>query len=65
MEHPTVKRPEFTKPGAPCYDYRNLETAGQYRGVGTAGKIGHFNSEGMDAMPSSIKRQKVPRDHKG
>lgn len=65
MEHPSVKRPEFTKPGLPCYDYRNLETAGQYRGIGTAGKIGHFNSDGIETMPPSPKKQKVPRDHKG
>lgn len=65
MEYPTLKKPEFSKPDRPCYDYRNFESAGQYRGVGAAGKVGLFNSQGIDAMPPASKKQKVPRDHKG
>ena len=65
-EKPTLHTPAFSKPGAPCYDYRNMEKAGQYRGVGERGKTGHFNSaKSMDAMPTKKISAKVRRDHEG
>jgi hypothetical protein len=66
MEKPSVKRPDFTKPDMPCYDYRNMEDAGQYRGVGERGKVGHMNSSNsVDSMPPISSKKRVPRDHEG
>jgi hypothetical protein len=47
------------------YDYRNMENAGEYRGVGYGDKIGSKMSESIDAMPPKKHFMKVPRDHKG
>jgi hypothetical protein len=65
-EKPTIKRPDFSEPGAPSYDYRNMENAGKYRGVGQAGKVGLFtNSKSIDAIPQNKMKSKVRRDHEG
>ena len=64
-EKPTMDKPDFAKPYQPCYDYRNMENAGQYRGVGQAGKIGSKSSESIDSMPPKSQIQKVRRDHNG
>lgn len=65
-EKPTVKRPDFSEPGFPTYDYRNMENAGKFRGVGQRGKTGLFNGpESMNAMPPETKKSKVRRDHEG
>jgi len=66
-EKPVVKGPEFTEPGFPCYDYRNMENAGKYQGVGSAGKVGHRQSEdnSIETMPPKKERTKVRRDHRG
>ena len=65
MDKPTVKRPNFTEAEMPCYDYRNMENAGKYRGVGQAGKVGLMNGSSIDAMPPTKTINKVPRDHNG
>lgn len=65
-EKPTIKRPDFAEPYAPCYDYRNMENAGKYRGVGQKGKTGLFtNSKSIDAIPQKTVKSKVRRDHEG
>lgn len=65
-EKPTVKRPDFTEPGYPCYDYRNMENAGKFRGVGERGKTGLFvENKSLDAIPQNTKKSKVRRDHEG
>lgn len=62
-----IKKPELTKPQffREPYDYRNIETAGGYRGVGERGKVGLMSPKSMDAMPPDKKTIKVPRDHEG
>lgn len=65
-EKPTVKRPDFTEPGYPSYDYRNMENAGKFRGVGERGKTGHFyGQESIETMPPNKVKSKVRRDHEG
>lgn len=59
---PELDRPEFFR--VP-YDYRNIEYAGAYRGVGEAGKVGLNSSSSMDAMPTQPKTRGVQRDHAG
>jgi hypothetical protein len=61
-----VKKPELDKPSffREPYDYRNIEYAGQYRGVGERGKVGTKSSSSMDAMPPNPKNMQVPRDFK-
>lgn len=65
IKKPFIKRPDFSEPNAPSYDYRNMEDAGKFRGVGQAGKVGLKNSTSIDAMPPQKKTIKVPRDHEG
>jgi hypothetical protein len=62
-----IKFPELDKPQffRMPYDYRNIETAGQYRGVGQAGKTASKGSGSINAMPSGSEKMQVPRDHKG
>lgn len=64
-EKPYFKRPDFTEPGKPCYDYRNMENAGQYRGVGEPAKVGMMNASSIETMPSKPHKCAVPRDHRG
>lgn len=64
-EKPKDYGPKFIKADEPTYDYRNMEKAGQYRGVGHPGKVGHFHSTGIDAMPPEPKKSRVRRDHEG
>lgn len=59
---PALDRPKFFREP---YDYRNVETAGEYCGVGEPGKEGQHSSSSLDAMPPGAKRMMVPRDHKG
>lgn len=62
LKHSKIKRPDFER----CpYDYRNFESAGHFRGVGEAGKVGLKASTSIDAMPPKKKDIKVPRDHAG
>ena len=61
-EKPVMKKPEFSEPEEPCYDYRNIENAGKYRGVGKAGKIGSKMATSIDAMPAESRSKFVPRD---
>lgn len=58
-----IDKPEFPK--FP-YDYRNMEKAGHFKGVGERGKTGDMGSS-MDcyAMPKDSKVIAVPRDHDG
>lgn len=62
---PCIKGPNFSEPNKPAYDYRNMEDAGKYRGVGSAGKVGLFRSDSIDAMPPTKSNKRVPRDHEG
>lgn len=64
-EKPYLDGPEFAKPYQPCYDYRNMEDAGKYRGVGKAGKVGNMGSSmNMETMPESKVKTNVRRDHR-
>lgn len=65
IKEPCIKRPDFSEPNKPAYDYRNMENAGKFRGVGEAGKVGLKNSNSIDAMPPTKHKMKVPRDHEG
>ena len=65
MEKPVIKRPDFTEPYEPCYDYRNMEDAGKYRGVGQAGKVGLKDGMSIESMPPDSFKKRVPRDHNG
>ena len=65
IKKPYIKRPDFSEPDAPAYDYRNMENAGKFRGVGEAGKVGLKNSNSTNAMPPNKSKMKVPRDHEG
>jgi hypothetical protein len=65
IKKPYIKRPDFAKPDEPAYDYRNMEDAGKFRGVGEAGKVGLRKSTSMDAMPPNKSNRQVPRDHEG
>jgi hypothetical protein len=62
---PFIKGPNFSEANAPAYDYRNMEDAGKYRGVGQAGKVGLKSSTSIDAMPPTKNTKRVPRDHEG
>lgn len=63
IKKPVIERPDFPK--VP-YDYRNMEKAGHFRGVGYGDYVGKFGSS-MDcyAMPKDATKMKVPRDHEG
>jgi len=63
IKHPKLKRPEFLSEVP--YDYRNIENAGPFDGVGERGKVGSKNSTSIDAMPPNKKTTYVPRDHRG
>jgi hypothetical protein len=65
IKKPYIKRPDFSEPDKPAYDYRNMEDAGKFRGVGQAGKVGKKSSDSINAMPPEKKKMKVPRDHEG
>lgn len=62
-----IKKPELDRPTffREPYDYRNIEYAGGYRGVGERGKVGGENPTSIDPMPTQSKKMQVPRDHKG
>lgn len=62
IKHPELKRPQFFDEP---YDYRNIENAGHFRGVGEAGKTGSRMSTSLNAMPDQSSKMQVPRDHKG
>ena len=65
-EKPVLKRPDFSEPNMPSFDYRNMENAGKYRGVGERGKVGHFEGrESIETMPPKSIKSKVRRDHNG
>ncbi len=63
IKKPVLKRPEFLSEVP--YDYRNMEKAGPFAGVGERGKVGSKNSTSIDAMPPNKKCIYVPRDHRG
>ena len=63
IKHPDD--PEWPAFRYPAYDYRNMEKAGQFRGVGYGDKFGTRMSTSIDAMPPKKHAMKVPRDHKG
>lgn len=65
IKKPYIKRPDFSEPNEPAYDYRNMEDAGKFRGVGEAGKVGSKQSSSLNAMPPEKMKTKVPRDHEG
>lgn len=56
---PDIDRPHFSK--IP-YDYRNMEKAGKYRGVGERGKTGQDLSQSLNAMPKEKKISIMDRD---
>lgn len=60
IKHPDIDVPVFAKEP---YDYRNMEKAGHYRGVGEAGKVGGYRCTSYDPMPPKKHSMKVPRDH--
>lgn len=62
IKHPELDRPKFFDEP---YDYRNIENAGHFRGVGEAGKTGSRQSTSLNAMPDQPSNMQVPRDHKG
>jgi hypothetical protein len=65
-EEPYVEGPDFAQADKPTYDYRTMENAGQYRGVGTPGKTASKKTDThKDAMPMQPIYSKVKRDHKG
>lgn len=66
-EKPVIKRPDFTEAEQPCYDYRNMESAGKFRGVGQAGKTGFFEDKSLscETMPRDPRKRKLRRDHEG
>jgi hypothetical protein len=65
-EKPCIKRPDFTEANFPTYDYRNMENAGKFRGVGQPGKTASFKeSKTLDAIPQKKVKSKVRRDHEG
>jgi len=64
-ERPVIRRPDFSEAEEPCYDYRNMENAGKFRGVGQAGKVGSKDSPSIETMPSKSINKKVKRDHEG
>ncbi len=55
-----IARPDFPRQS---YDYRNMEDAGHYRGVGQRGKVGCMGS-GDDPypMPPTPSKRYVPPD---
>lgn len=61
-----IKKPELERPAffREPYDYRNIEYAGEYRGVGERGKIGKNNPDSIDPMPPQSNNMQVPRDYK-
>lgn len=62
IKKPELKCPEFYQEP---YDYRNIENAGKYRGVGQAGKVGLKRCGSYDPMPPKASKMRVPRDHGG
>lgn len=62
IKKPTLEDPKFFNE---AYDYRNIEDAGHFDGVGQAGKTGTRISKSLNAMPDDSTRMQVPRDHKG
>jgi len=65
-EKPVMKRPDFTEANMPTYDYRNMENAGKFRGVGEAGKTGKFEGkESIETMPYKPQKNYLRRDHRG
>lgn len=62
IKFPTMEKPKFFDE---AYDYRNIENAGHFRGVGEAGKIGKKNPTSLNPMPDSPSKMYVPRDHNG
>ena len=66
-EKPVVKKPDFAKADKPTFDYRNMENAGRFRGVGQRGKTGLFERESgsIQTMPPLSSKSTVRRDHEG
>ena len=62
IKKPELKQPKFFDEP---YDYRNIEDAGHFCGVGEAGKTGSRQSTSLNAMPDEATKMQVPRDHKG
>lgn len=63
IKKPTLDRPKFFREP---YDFRNMENAGEFRGVGEKGKTAkEAPSSSLDAMPPSPHKMEQPRDHKG
>lgn len=62
IKYPEMDKPEFIKVS---YDYRNMEDAGKFRGVGMPFKMGSRMSTSIDAAPPEKHIMKVPRDHQG
>lgn len=62
IKRPTLKEPKFLNEP---YDYRNVEWAGHFCGVGEAGKTGSRQSTSTNAMPDQSSNMQVPRDNKG
>ena len=62
-----IKKPELSAPKffREPYDYRNIEKAGGYRGVGEAGKTASFADTSESAIPLQAHKMMVPRDHEG
>lgn len=61
LKKPTLKDPKFFREP---YDYRDVEGAGEYRGVGEAGKVGSKMSTSIDAMPPEKMKMMVARGWK-
>lgn len=62
IKFPTMENPKFFEES---YDYRNIENAGPFCGVGMAGKVGSKNPTSINPMPDSPNKRYVARDHKG
>lgn len=65
-EKPYMELPHFAEVYKPCYDYRNMENAGKYRGVGPKFTEGLKDYNGsVAAMPTRPVKSKLRRDHEG
>jgi hypothetical protein len=62
IKKPTLRQPQFHDE---AYDFRNIENAGHFRGVGQRGKTGSFKSTSLDAMPENPTEMREYRDHRG
>lgn len=63
IKKPFPMRPDFADTDKPSYDFRNVEDAGKYRGVGERGKTGAKEPKSTETMPDDpMKRQVKGRD---